>query len=899
MAGQFVISAYWRGSCLGQWQLDAAPGAMLSFGRAPGNAIVLAADTVSKQHGCFLYENGTWYLCDLGSSNGTFMDGMPAVKTPLYPGAQISLGQGGNAVTLSVEAQGCAPASYDDEHTISYSYTRQQQAQPTGGSMQLLIFDGDAPARRVELSGGSFEMSFGRAADNDIVISSPVASSHHGRVGVSNGRCYISDTGSHNGLLVNGMQIRNQAVELRAGDTVRIDTADSSRRGSVGVLFAFAASGGEWKEMDLYGMGSVSIGRDKSNTICLSHVGVSRFHAQISAERGGYVISDTSTNGTFVDGQPVRGTVRLSPRSVISITTSTMYVSGGKLFYSVAEKGLSLEARHISRDVKDGGKPRRILNDVNLSIEPGEFVAIVGGSGCGKSTLLNALTGYDRATSGDVLVGDKSLYPNYDYFKSILGYVPQQDIVYDFLELKKMLMYTAQLRMPKDTDPAERERRVDEVLSIVELTEFSDSMIKKLSGGQRKRASIAVELLADPGLFFLDEPTSGLDPGTERNLMHTLRQLASSQHKTVVMVTHTTLNLHMCDKIVFMGKGGKLCYCGSPDAALSFFGVDNFVEIYNLVSSDTDRWHAAFAAIQPPAPRHEGGSESSRRLEKSSFIHQTAVISRRYLNLICNDRARLLLLLIEPLLLGIVLKVCASDAVYESYIETKNMLFTFVCCAIWVGIFNSIQEICKERVILKREYMANLRLEAYISSKFAVQALLCLVQTVLLFGMFAVTIGLPEEGFLMENPVPEMLLTTYLAVLSASCMGLIVSALSNNADRAMTVSPFLLVIQMVFAGIIFKLDGAVKAISNLTISRWAISALGISADLDKMYEPVAEQNELIANMTGETVAVDKSLELFERADGNMLECWLVMLGFCLVCCVISAVVLRRVAKDSR
>ena len=155
------------------------------------------------------------------------------------------------------------------------------------------------------------------------------------------------------------------------------------------------------------------------------------------------------------------------------------------------------------------------------------------------------------------------------------------------------------------------------------------------------------------------------------------------------------------------------------------------------------------------------------------------------------------------------------------------------------------------------------------------------------------------EGFLMENPVPEMLLTTYLAVLSASCMGLIVSALSNNADRAMTVSPFLLVIQMVFAGIIFKLDGAVKAISNLTVSRWAISALGISADLEKMYEPVEEQNELIANLTGETVAVDKSLELFERADGNMLECWLVMLGFCLVCCVISAVVLRRVAKDSR
>jgi len=903
-----IVTASVRGSSLGCWQLESQPGRAYSFGRAPGNDMVITAATVSKQHGCFVYENGQWYLCDIGSSNGSFVDGGRAVKTPVYPGCSISLGQGYDAVGISVELCGqnfAASAGYggDGEYTVRYtpgsgdSFGGQKAG---GGALQLLIFDGDAPARRVELSAaGSFEMSFGRDPSNHIVINSPVASARHGRIGVQDGRCYIIDDGSHNGLLVNGWHIRSQKAELSAGDTVRIDTSDASRRGSAGVLMAVASSGGDWKEMDLYGMGSVTIGRDKSNTICLSHVGVSRFHAQISADSGGYTIYDTSTNGTFVDGQPVRGAMRLTPRSVISITTSTMYVSGGKLFYSVAEKGLSLEARHITRDVTDGGKQKRILNDVNLSIEPGEFVAIVGGSGCGKSTLLNALTGYDRATAGQVMVGDLSLYPNYDYFKSILGYVPQQDIVYDFLELKKMLMYTAQLRMPKDTSPQEMERRVDEVLRIVELSEYSDSMIKKLSGGQRKRASIAVELLADPGLFFLDEPTSGLDPGTERNLMYTLRELSNTQHKTVVMVTHTTLNLHLCDKIVFMGKGGKLCYCGSPAGALSFFGVDNFVEIYNLVANDTDHWHGAFAAIQQPAPRHEGGADTNRKLEKSSFFRQVGVVSKRYLNLICNDRARLMLLLLEPVLLGIVLKVCASDAVYDSYLETKNMLFTFVCCAIWVGIFNSIQEICKERVILKREYMANLRLEAYISSKFAVQALLCLVQTVLLFGMFAITIGLPEEGFLMENPVPEMLVTTYLAVLSASCMGLIVSALSKNADRAMTVSPFLLVIQMVFAGIIFKLEGAVKFISNLTVSRWAISALGISTDLEKMYEPVEEQNELIAALTGEEVAIDKSLELFERTEANMLECWLVMLGFCIVCCVISALVLRRVSKDSR
>lgn len=895
---KLLLTAHQGGTVLGQWQLDGRPGAVYAFGRAPGNDIYLMAGTVSKQHGCFVFENGGWYLCDIGSSNGSFVDGRSAIKSPVYPGCSISLGMGPEAVILSLEyaAQAAVQGGFaSDGGTVSYRPESGRAESP----VQLLIFDGDAPARKVELSPGTYEMSFGRDGSNHIVLSSPVCSGHHGRIGVQDGRCYIVDDGSHNGLLINGIRAGYDRIELKAGDNVRIDTPDSYRRGSMGVLFAFASSGGEWKELDLAGMGSVTIGRDPSNTVCLSHVGVSRYHACINAGPGGYTITDTSTNGTFVDGIPVRGTVPLTPRSVISITTGTMYVSGGKLFYSVAEKGMSLEARHITRDVKDGGRQKRILSDVNLSIEPGEFVAIVGGSGCGKSTLLNALTGYDRATAGQVMVGDMSLYPNYDYFKSILGYVPQQDIVYDFLELKKMLMYTAKLRMPKDTSPAERERRVDEVLRIVELTEFSDSMIKKLSGGQRKRASIAVELLADPGLFFLDEPTSGLDPGTERNLMHTLRELSSHQHKTVVMVTHTTLNLHLCDKIVFMGKGGKLCYCGSPDGALSFFGVDNFVEIYNLVASDTDRWHSAFAARQQPPPRHEHIDEGSIRHERNSLFTQVGVVAKRYLNLICNDRARLLLLLLEPVLLGIVLKVCASDAVYESYLDTKNMLFTFVCCAIWVGIFNSIQEICKERVILKREYMANLRLGAYICSKFAVQALLCFVQTLLLFGMFAVTIGLPEEGYFMESPVPEMLLTTYLAVLSASCMGLIVSALSNNADRAMTVSPFLLVIQMVFAGIIFKLEGAVKLISNLTVSRWAISALGISADLEKLYEPVQEQNDLVSMITGEEIAVDKSLELFERSDENMLMCWLVMLAFCLVCCVISALVLRRVSKDSR
>lgn len=132
--------------------------------------------------------------------------------------------------------------------------------------------------------------------------------------------------------------------------------------------------------------------------------------------------------------------------------------------------------------------------------------------------------------------------------------MPQEDIVFENLTLKKMLYYTAKMKMPDNTSMQEIEDRIQEVLRLIELTEHQNTMIKNLSGGQKKRASIAVELLADPGMFFLDEPTSGLDPGTEQKLMRVLNRLSKTQGKTIVMVTHTTQSLDLCDKIIFMGK---------------------------------------------------------------------------------------------------------------------------------------------------------------------------------------------------------------------------------------------------------------------------------------------------------------------------------------------------------
>ena len=203
------------------------------------------------------------------------------------------------------------------------------------------------------------------------------------------------------------------------------------------------------------------------------------------------------------------------------------------------------------------------MNDVSCEIRPNEFVAIIGGSGAGKTTLMNAISGFEQEFTGKVYCNNVDLVAQFQHLKNIIGFVPQQDIIYENLTLKRMLLYTAKLKMPEDTKKQEMEQRIEAVLKMVDLLEHQNTYIRKLSGGQKKRASIAVELLADPKLFFLDEPTSGLDPGTEKNLMETLSRLAKEQNKTIIMVTHTTQNLHLCDKIIFMGPGsGSRCYPG-------------------------------------------------------------------------------------------------------------------------------------------------------------------------------------------------------------------------------------------------------------------------------------------------------------------------------------------------
>ena len=423
---------------------------------------------------------------------------------------------------------------------------------------------------------------------------------------------------------------------------------------------------------------------------------------------------------------------------------------------------------------------------------------------------------------------------NYENLKYNIGYVPQDDIVFSNLTLHDTLQYAAKLRMPDNTSTKERNQRIKEVLDIVGLTGFENSFIRQLSGGQRKRASIAVELLADPNLFFLDEPTSGLDPGTERSIMKTLRKM-SQMGKTIILVTHNTLNLHLCDKVAFFGAGGHLCFYGSPQEALDFFQVDDFVDIYTLINEDLNYWYNKFQnsrqKIEPKSVPN--GKSNNIENKKKSFIKQLLILINRYIKLISNDSQQLFILFAQAPIVALLLSLVTSDKLYVSNETTKAILFSLGCASIWLGLLNSVQEICKEKVILQKEYMADLKLSAYLLSKFVVQGILAFIQSILLVGIFQAIAGSSNYSILI-SPFWDIQLICFLSILASATTGLLISSIVKNANIAMIILPLILVPHLLFSGMLFKLNGTTKFISNFILCRWTVEGLGTSANLNAL-----------------------------------------------------------------
>ncbi len=762
--------------------------------------------------------------------------------------------------------------------TVYYDAGTMPQYQPQQTKQNTLVIVDKNGINELDMSAHSeATYTFGRSSDNSIVINSEIVSGHHGEICISQGRFYIKDNNSSNGTYIAyGQQFcKAEPGQYYGGDDndmiIRLGTTKSiNGMDSVLMLYDCNSSSGTWKPYTLHD-GDNSIGRAENCDIKLKNVAVSRLHAGIRHMNGEFYLFDNkSANGVFVNGIKIDRPYKLADKDIFTILNTIFIFTGNQVFYKVKPEGIALEIRGLNKEVPAKEGKKTILDRVDCSIGANEFVAIIGGSGAGKTTLMTAMSGFDTDITGDVYCNGINLRENFQTLKNIIGFVPQQDIIYENITLKKMLYYTAKLKMPEDTSKAEIDARIRDVLQMVELLEHQDTYIRRLSGGQKKRASIAVELLANPGLFFLDEPTSGLDPGTEQHLMHTLSRLSKEQEKTIIMVTHTTNNLHLCDKVIIMGYGGRLCYCGKPDGIKDFFDTDDIVEVYDKITADTKGWENRFKASGINKLGTESGVDSGKEIKprKVSSLNQLSVLIRRYLTLIKNDMERLAMIFLQPVLIGLLMALVAEKGIYDKMFETRSILFALMSAGIWMGLFNTIQEIYKERVILKREYMANLKLPIYMLSKYIVQAMIALVQAVIMIAVFVLVKGAPKcQGVVFGNATFEMMVTIFVTIYVAASFGLLISAISKNGDRAMTIAPFVLIIQLLFSGILFSLNGATEKISYITFSRWSMEALGSTNSLNdlegigeedarkaeeeaqqKQDDLIAETNDMIASM---------------------------------------------------
>lgn len=272
----------------------------------------------------------------------------------------------------------------------------------------------------------------------------------------------------------------------------------------------------------------------------------------------------------------------------------------------VLEKGLTVNLRE--RTVREYFKRITLLKDIHLDIEPNSMVLLLGGSGAGKTTLLNAIIGYEKAKAS-IMLNDTDVYKNYDQMKYNIGFVPQQDLMRENDTVEHTLRDAAALRLPVTLDRQTRTDRVEEVMEIFGLLPVRDSMVVKLSGGQRKRLSIAIEMLSNPDLFILDEPDSGLDGVMARELMQQLRSIAD-QGKIVVVITHTPDRCaDLFDKVIVLAKDaariGRLAFYGPLQEARSFFGRETMEKVVKCINRQeeggdgmADEYIRRFAEVQ-------------------------------------------------------------------------------------------------------------------------------------------------------------------------------------------------------------------------------------------------------------------------------------------------------------
>ncbi|SPT53765.1 Glutamine transport ATP-binding protein GlnQ [Actinomyces bovis] len=833
-------------------RLLSSPGAMapttfrnaFTVGRLDQCDVVVQAPIVSRRHLEVSPTAEGWRVNCL-SSNGMLVDGQRAQSTLITQGTRIQLGDASGPVLVltpvGYEASGAsAPSAPSAATTYGTAGVAPQQPAQTGYPQA------GAPSPTPQASAPQ----------------SPAAPQQ------------AAQTGYPQAAYTQGQSTGPARSGPVSAAPVAASTAQGGTRRTTLQAFRITSSG--------------TIGRAADNTLVLKDDPlVSAHHARIDLTQQGIVVTDLgSTNGVWVGNQRMRSVLVDRPLVMAMGATLIAINPDGVCQVQTAIEG---EEGLVAKDLVftvDHGK--RLLDQISFSLPGGELLAVVGPSGAGKSTLLKALTGEQKAQSGQVLFNGFDVYEQYAVMRNSIGVVPQNDVVHSALTVRQTLHYAAELRLAADLTKAERAQRIREVLEDLDLTEHVDKRVKKLSGGQRKRVSTAIELLTKPKLLFLDEPTSGLDPQLDRDVMDLLATLAHGTRpgdtgRTVMVVTHNENHIDRADKVLILAAGGKPVYFGSPREVIPYFRarhaelaragqlllhapkggfadpgvIDGYADVYALIRNHTEPLRGHLEQAVPSTRRGATQAQSASRPaptsapRKQAALRQISTLVRRHLRIIAADPSYLAFMLVLPLVMGLLTKAIKGDSgfgipVYAAptpdnpcpRISTQalELLVIMITGGAFAGMSVTIRELIGERDVFLREKAVGLRSGAYMFGKALVLALIVTVQTALMAGTALALNDAPDAAILLGSPGLELAVACWAVAFVSGLLGLAISSFVSSSEQVMPVLVVSIMGQLVLSGGLIPVAGRAvfEQLSWLMPARWGYAMAGATVELNKI-----------------------------------------------------------------
>jgi ABC-type multidrug transport system ATPase subunit/ABC-type multidrug transport system permease subunit len=635
------------------------------------------------------------------------------------------------------------------------------------------------------------------------------------------------------------------------------------------------------------GLFSTIVGRDPTCDLVLNQPMVSCQHARLLRSAQGIYLEDLgSGNGTFVNGQRIHTTVLIRPGDVISFGSFSLILGADGQLSPLRSKGTQSDMHQLdcgtgvileARDVTVSIRARRLLQNVSLVIHPGELVGLMGVSGAGKTTLLSTLNGYVAPTEGQVLLNGQDLFRFYRDFAPIIGYVPQDDIIHRDLTVFEALYYSARLRLPQDTSDFEIETHIQAVLKDLELEGTEDVLIgspdkRGISGGQRKRVNLAMELLTDPQVLFLDEPTSGLSSQDAEVVMRLLRALADRGMTILITIHQPSLEVfRLLDNLVLLAKDsgrdepGRLVYYGPafPDGIAFFNGGNDAVntsaapeEIFRgMAQRSATAWEGTYRTSSYYADyvvqRQQQSSEIlalpvALESEPAPFLgtlrFQWRTLIRRGFTIKLRDRINSTILLLQAPVIALLIvlvfgKQVKQTVTWETWPQMSGSLgttlFIMALAALWFGASNAVREVAGEWAIYRRERMVNLSILAYLDSKFTVLGGLAVVQCLLLLGIAFPGCGL-RSSFLL------LFLFLLLAAFIGITIGLLLSAAARTSEVAIALLPVVLLAMVILGGAmqpIYRMHRVTQDLSMLNPVRWCFEGIIVLESGERLRRP--------------------------------------------------------------